>query len=122
MPRSTGPWFHSPSLHERIDASLSRNLRIEIECLPPPATHDRIIAVEGEPFPLSFNVEVGAYINVIRSSLDMLASVLSRATAGPIMRQRIFRSIGVSMPSSIPSRNSTAQPGCRPPRSASSNR
>lgn len=66
-----------PSLHERIDAWLSRNLRIEIECLPPPATHDRIIAVEGEPFPLSFNVEAGAYINVIRSSLDMLASALS---------------------------------------------
>jgi hypothetical protein len=66
-----------PSLHERIDAWLSRNLRVEIECLPPPATHDRILAVEGEPFPLSFNVEAGAYINVIRSSLDMLASALS---------------------------------------------
>jgi len=66
-----------PSLQERIDSWLSRNLQVQIDHQPPPATHDRIIVFEKEPFPLSFNIEVGAYINVIRSSLDMLASALS---------------------------------------------
>jgi|GEM_PF-4547406 len=36
-----------------------------------------VLMIEKEPFPLSFSVEVGAYINTIRSSLDILATALA---------------------------------------------
>ena len=36
-----------------------------------------IVAVEKEVLPLSFVVEVGAYINSIRSSLNVLATALA---------------------------------------------
>ena len=39
---------------------------------------DLLVASEKEPLPLAFNVEVGAYINVLRTSLDILATTLGR--------------------------------------------
>jgi len=47
------------------------------------ATHDIIMMIEKEPLPLSFNVEVGAYINTIRSSLDILATSLAQRHSVP---------------------------------------
>ncbi len=52
--------------------------------------------VEKEPFPLAFHVEVGAYINTIRSSLDILASALcarNRVSDNPEAHFPIFRSL-----------------------------
>jgi hypothetical protein len=67
-----------PALQQRINSWLSVNVHIGVEETPPPATHDPIVAIENAALPLAFNVEVGAYINVIRSGLDILATALAR--------------------------------------------
>lgn len=69
---------HFPFLKERHDAWLKSNVKVEIRDDNPNATHCPIVAVEKEALPLSFNVEVGAYINVLRTSLDILATALAR--------------------------------------------
>lgn len=66
-----------PAFQQRIDSWLNLNVHIGIEDLPAPATHNPIIGIENEPLPPAFNVEFGAYINVIRSSLDILATALA---------------------------------------------
>jgi hypothetical protein len=55
-------------LQQRLDAWLHQNVSIDIVDLPPPATRNPLIAIEEQPLPLAFNVEVGAYINAVRSS------------------------------------------------------
>ena len=65
-------------LHTRLEKWLAANVRIEIGDVPPPATHNPIVAVEKELLPLAFSVEAGAYINAVRSSLDILAMALVR--------------------------------------------
>jgi hypothetical protein len=62
----------------RLEAWLKDSVHIEIRDVPLPATHNPIVAVEKELLPLTFSVEAGAYINAIRSSLDILAMVLVR--------------------------------------------
>jgi len=62
---------------ERIESWLGLNVDIRIEDTPPPATHNVIVAVEKAFLPRSFNVEFGAYVNAIRSSLDILATALA---------------------------------------------
>ena len=57
---------------------MEANVTIEIRDVPPPATHNPIVAFERELLPISYSVEAGAYINAIRSSLDILAMVLVR--------------------------------------------
>jgi hypothetical protein len=78
--RSHNDWPQAQFLNlgERLEGWLKRNVYIDIEELPPPAEYDPIVAVERELLPLAFNVEVGAYINAIRSSLDILATALVR--------------------------------------------
>ena len=66
-----------PSFVERIERWLADNIEIVIEETPAPATHDIMVAVKKEAFPLAFNVEFGAYINAIRSGLDILATSLA---------------------------------------------
>ncbi|SED79107.1 hypothetical protein SAMN05519104_4378 [Rhizobiales bacterium GAS188] len=68
---------HLPSLQRRIDSWLDANLIVEIEEVELAGPENAIVGVEKEPFPLSFNVEVGAYINAIRSGLDILATALA---------------------------------------------
>jgi hypothetical protein len=41
-------------------------------------THYLIVAEDKEPLPLAFSVEAGAYINAIRSALDILAVTLAK--------------------------------------------
>jgi hypothetical protein len=67
-----------PAFDQKIRDWLGANLKAVIEDQPAPATHDVFVMVEKEPLPRAFNVEVGAYINVIRSSLDILASAIGR--------------------------------------------
>lgn len=69
-------WSQLPDLAERLEKWLDRGVTTEIRDPGPLATHNLIIGVEKELLPLSFNVEVGAYINAIRSSLDILAMAL----------------------------------------------
>lgn len=44
---------------------------------PPNVPNNVVVVAEKEPFPLTFQVEAGAYINAIRSSLDILAATLA---------------------------------------------
>jgi hypothetical protein len=67
-----------PAFQERVDSWLRINVNICIEDVPPPATHNPIVAIEKAPLALAFNVEMGAYINAIRSSLDILATSLAK--------------------------------------------
>jgi hypothetical protein len=69
-----------PPFEERIGSWLDINVEVVIEDVPPPATHNPIVAVEKTPFPPEFNVEAGACLNAIRSSLDILASALATRT------------------------------------------
>jgi hypothetical protein len=62
---------------QRVDSWASINLNVRIEDTSAPASHNRIIALLKEPLPRVFNVEFGAYINAIRTSLDILATVLA---------------------------------------------
>ncbi|HWE76151.1 MAG TPA: hypothetical protein VG328_23525 [Stellaceae bacterium] len=66
-----------PAFEERIEKWLSLNIDVRVEETEPPATHNTIVVVEKDFLPLAFNVEFGAYINVIRSSLDILATALA---------------------------------------------
>lgn len=73
-------WAESnfPSLQARLDTWRDANLYVTFEDLPADNPNQIIVAREKEPLPLIFNAEVGAYINSIRSSLDILAWVLAR--------------------------------------------
>ncbi len=62
---------------------------IEIRDVPPPATHNPIVALEKEFLPVAFSVEAGAYINMIRSGLDILAMALTRRHNHPIPEDRV---------------------------------
>ena len=66
-----------PSHQERVVTWLRDNIEVAFEETPSPATHDVIVLVEKALFPRSFNVEFGAYINAIRSGLDILATTLA---------------------------------------------
>ena len=59
-------------LARRLDAWLDRSVVVELRDPGPQTTHNLIIGVEKELLPLFFNVEVGMYLNAIRSSLDIL--------------------------------------------------
>jgi hypothetical protein len=72
------PSSQLPDFSGRLQAWLKANVSIEIRDVPPPATHNPIVAVEKELLPLAFSVEAGAYVNAIRSSLDILALALVR--------------------------------------------
>jgi hypothetical protein len=66
-----------PSLQNRTDAWGGDNFDVVIKDQPSPATHDVVAAIQKTLLPRHFNVEVGAYINAIRSSLDVLAASLA---------------------------------------------
>lgn len=66
-----------PSFVQRIEAWLRDNVYFRVEKTEPPITHSVLIASQKDRFPLTFNVEFGAYINAIRSSLDILATALA---------------------------------------------
>jgi hypothetical protein len=70
-----------PAFETRLEAWLDDNIEIAFRDAPPPATHDIIVAFEKDELPLAFSVEAGAYINAIRSSLDVLACVVGKREA-----------------------------------------
>jgi hypothetical protein len=83
-------WVQIPTLVQRLEAWLQANVTIEIRDVPPPATHNPIVALEKEMLPIAFSVEVGAYINTLRSSLDILAMALVRRHNLPIKEDRVY--------------------------------
>jgi hypothetical protein len=82
--------------HQRLEAWLEANVVIEVRDVPLPATHNPIVALEKELLPIAFSVEAGAYINVIRSSLDILAMTLVRRHGLAISENRVYFPIAES--------------------------
>jgi len=68
---------HLPSLQKRLDAWTDANVGMAIEESEPENPYNLLVVVERDSLPLSFTVEVGAYINAIRSSLDILPTSLA---------------------------------------------
>jgi hypothetical protein len=67
-----------PALDEQIKSWLDDNIEIVFVDTPEPATHDVIVAREKDLLPLEFNITAGAYINVLRSALDILAFAIGK--------------------------------------------
>jgi hypothetical protein len=76
-------------LDQRLQSWLNENVTIEVRDVPAPATHNPIVAFEKELLPISFSVEVGAYINALRSSLDILAMALVRRHGLEIPEEKV---------------------------------
>lgn len=66
-----------PSFRQATNAWLQDNIYLSIREQPEHVPNDVVVAVEKQALPLSFQVEAGAYINAIRSSLDILACSLA---------------------------------------------
>jgi hypothetical protein len=66
-----------PDLEVRVYEWLRLNVVVEVKDLGASNPNNIFVAVQRQELPRSFNVEIGAYLNVIRSSLDILASVLA---------------------------------------------
>ena len=79
-----------PSLQHRLRSWVHLNISPEIEETDAQAPHDFVVAIEKEPLPLSFNVEIGAYINAIRSALDLLATALADRHGDPNSKNAYF--------------------------------
>jgi hypothetical protein len=90
------PMSQLPDLSKRLEEWLERGVSIELKELPPPAESNLIVAIENELLPLHFQAEVGAYINSIRSSLDVLAMVLVKRHNLQIREDRVFFPIAKS--------------------------
>jgi hypothetical protein len=84
------PMSQLADLSKRLEEWLARGVTIELKELPPPADSNLIIAMENELLPLHFQAEVSAYINSIRSSLDVLAMVLMKRHNLQIREGRVF--------------------------------
>ena len=65
-----------PAFQKRLDAWITTKLRVGLEELKAHIPNNLLIAGSEEPLPLSFSAEAGAYINTLRSALDMLATTL----------------------------------------------
>jgi hypothetical protein len=89
-------WGQLSPLSQRLEAWLEANVTIEIRDVPPPATHNPLVALEKELLPIAFSVEAGAYINTIRSSFDILAMALVRRYGLPIDESRVYFPIAES--------------------------
>jgi hypothetical protein len=66
-----------PSLRKRLNDWLTTNVYTAVRKQPSNVSNNVLVAIEKEPLPLAFQVEVGAYVNAIRSSLDILAATLA---------------------------------------------
>lgn len=66
-----------PEFESRIQKWIECNLTYAFEVDPSSTRHDFVVIIERQPFPLSFSVEAGSYINTLRSSLDILLTNLA---------------------------------------------
>jgi hypothetical protein len=81
---------------QRLEEWLKANVVIEIRDMPPPATHNPIVALEKELLPIAFSVEAGAFINTMRSGLDILAMALVRHHNLTIPKNQVYFPIAAS--------------------------
>jgi hypothetical protein len=79
-----------PAFQARLDGWLDANIDVSIKELPPNVPNNLIVATEKAPLPLAFNVEAGAYINAIRSSLDILSAALAQRHCPSLINDAYF--------------------------------
>jgi hypothetical protein len=79
-----------PAFKERLDGWIDNNINVIIRDHPSSTEYDNVVAVYKCPFPLEFHVEAGAYINAIRSSLDILAATLANRHCQNLIDQAYF--------------------------------
>jgi hypothetical protein len=70
------PVSQFPSFNTRINIWLQFNLEVVVKDPDPDIPYNLVVVIQKEPLPLAFHVEAGAYLNAIRSGLDILASAL----------------------------------------------
>ncbi len=72
-------WAESnfPSFEREIHIWVQNNINVRFKDIEANPADYLMVLEEKEPFPLKFSVEFGAYINTIRSSLDILATSLA---------------------------------------------
>jgi hypothetical protein len=66
-----------PPLQERMNAWIELNIEVIVKDPDPSGPNNVIIAVQKELLPRTFNVEIGLCLNALRTSLDILATVLA---------------------------------------------
>ena len=87
-------WAESnlPAFKARIDTWLNSNVHLVPREQPPDVPNDVLVAEEKAPLPLAFQVEAGAYINAVRSSLDILMSTLAQRHCQTLIDKAYFPS------------------------------
>jgi hypothetical protein len=85
-------WAESnlPAFKKRLDVWLEENIHLVLREQPPDVPNDVLVAEEKAPLPLAFQVEAGAYINAVRSSLDILMSTLAQRHCQAIVDKAYF--------------------------------
>jgi len=83
-----------PSFRKRTNAWINDNVYLTIKELPADVPNNLIVAMEKEPLPIAFQVEAGAYINAIRSSLDILACALANRHCKALVDETYFPIVG----------------------------
>jgi hypothetical protein len=68
---------HFESFNQRLNLWRHENTEITVVDPGPHIPYKELLAGQKAPLPRFFNVEAGAYINSIRSSLDILATLHS---------------------------------------------
>jgi hypothetical protein len=79
-----------PAFKARIDAWLNGNVHLVLREQPADVANDVLVAEEKAPLPLEFQVEAGAYINAVRSSLDILAATLAQRHCQTLIDKAYF--------------------------------
>jgi hypothetical protein len=67
-----------PTFQSRLKAWASDNINLVVREDKLKPTHNLYVAIAKEPLPFSFSVEAGAYINILRSALDILAVAIAK--------------------------------------------
>jgi hypothetical protein len=73
---------------------LKDNVDVAIKHLETNSSDNLVVAVAKGPLPLSFQVEAGAYINAVRSSLDILAATLAERHCPSMVDEAYFPVVG----------------------------
>jgi hypothetical protein len=67
-----------PSFEQRLNAWLAENVDMIVKELPDDPSRDGLVVCENARLPRFFTVEAGAYLNAIRSSLDVLMTAIGK--------------------------------------------
>ncbi|HEY5072997.1 MAG TPA: hypothetical protein VII63_13320 [Caulobacteraceae bacterium] len=79
-----------PALQTRLDRWRDDNFEMVVKNAPGNDAENLLVAQEKEPLPFAVAVEAGAYVNAIRSSLDILATALAHRHRMAIRDEDIY--------------------------------